>query len=252
VLPELTVQQRDNLAMIGTLMRGIMHNINTPLSAILGRSEMAQLRIKMLKDKSSDHVSGAAEFEKIARDLTLIIENTQRVSSILKNVTQKSVNEQLGETQPINLSSLLKDELSFLDADMTFKHKIEKVCYLDETIPCIQGVYSDFSRSFMHLLDNSMRAMECTAQQKLTIAGRYDGYCIVIELRDNGCGMDEETRVMLENFLNNRSDQKIKNNGGMSQIKKYLEPYHPVFKITSIPGDTTVTISFPSCSNTPR
>lgn len=246
MLPELTVQQRENLAMIGTLMRGITHNINTPLSAIIGRSEMAQIRIQKLKDKCREQIPGNDEFEKIARDLTLIIENTERVSDILKNVTQKSINEQLDKIQPINLCLLLKEEMSFLEADMTFKHNIEKVCYFDETIPYIHGVYSHFSRSFMHLLDNSIRAMESAEQKKITITGRYDGTCIEIALHDNGCGIDEATRATLVNYLNNRPAQNIKETGGMAQIRKYLEPYRPAFKITSIPGDTTVTICFPT------
>ena len=89
MLPDLTMQQRDNLAMIGTLMRGITHNINTPLSAIIGRSEMVQMRMRKLKEKCKAQMPANDEFDKIARDLTLIIENTERVSSILKNVTQK-------------------------------------------------------------------------------------------------------------------------------------------------------------------
>jgi signal transduction histidine kinase len=245
VLPVLTNQQRDNLAMIGTLMRGITHNINTPLSAIIGRSEMAQMRILKLKDKCTAQVPATDEFEKIARDLTLIIENTEKVSDILKNVTQKSINEQVDEIQPINICLLLKAELSFLEADMTFKHKIEKCCNLDEKIPSIQGVYSHFSNSFLQLLDNSIQAMQKTEQKKLTITGRYTGTCVSIEFRDNGCGIDEAARAALENYLNNKSAQTIKKNGGMSYLKMLLEPYKPVYEITSVPGNTAVTISFP-------
>ena len=245
MLPTLTIQQRDNLAMIGTLMRGITHNINTPLSAIIGRSEMAQMRIQKLKSRSTAQVPAADEFEKIVRDLTLIIENTERVSDILKNVTQKSINEQHVEIQPINICLLLKAELSFLEADMTFKHKIEKSCNLDEAIPAIPGVYSHFSNSFLHLLDNSIRAMHNTEQKKLTITGKYDGACVAIEFRDNGCGIDEALRAALENYLNNKSAQTIKKNGGMSYLKILLEPYKPIYQITSVPGNTAVTISFP-------
>jgi len=245
VLPELTIQQRDNLAMIGSLMRGITHNINTPLSTIIGRSEMVQMRMQKLKAKCAAQISANDEFEKIARDLTLIIENTERVSDILKNVTQKSINEQLDKIQPINLCLLLKEEMSFLEADMTFKHKIEKACYLDETIPYINGVYSHFSHSVMHIINNSIHAMERTTNKRLTITGRYDGTCIVIEFHDNGCGIDEETRAALIDYLKNQPSQNIKKTGGMSQIKMLLAPYKPVFNITSIPGDTTVSIRLP-------
>jgi signal transduction histidine kinase len=245
VLPTLTNQQRDNLAMIGTLMRGITHNINTPLSAIIGRSEMAQMRILKLRDKYTEQVTAADEIEKIARDLTLIIENTERVSDILKNVTQKSINEQVDAVQPINICLLLKAELNFLEADMCFKHKIEKSCNLDETIPSIQGVYSHFSNSFLHVLDNSIQAMREAEQKKLAITGTYDGTCIAVEFRDTGCGIEEKTRAELENYLNNKSAQAIIKNGGMFCLKSLLEPYKPVYKITSIPGNTAFKIYFP-------
>ena len=87
--------------------------------------------------------------------------------------------------------------------------------------------------------------MERATNKRLTVTGRYDGTCIVIEFQDNGCGFVEETRAALINHLNNQPLQNIKMTGGMSQIKMLLAPYKPVFNITSIPGDTTVSIRLP-------
>ena len=52
--------------------------------------------------------------------------------------------------------------------------------------------------------------MERATNKRLTITGRYDGTCIVIEFHDNGCGIDEETRAALINYLNNQPSQNIK------------------------------------------
>jgi len=207
---------------------------------------MVQMRIQKLKERCNPQISVNEEFDKIARDLKLIIENTERVSDILKNVTQKSINEQLDEIQPINLCLLLREELNFLEADMTFKHKIEKVCYLDETIPYLHGVYSHFSHSFMHILNNSILAMEKATNKKLTITGRYDGNSIVMEFNDSGCGIDKDKCSTLINLLNDKTLQKTKNNGGLSQVKMLLAPYKPSFDINSIPGNTNITIQFPA------
>ena len=45
-MKQYTPEQVLNLATIGRLVKGLVHNVNTPLSAIMGRSEMLQMRLK--------------------------------------------------------------------------------------------------------------------------------------------------------------------------------------------------------------
>ena len=42
------------LAHIGSLVKGFLHNMNSPLAAVLGRSEMLRFRLEKLKGKSTD------------------------------------------------------------------------------------------------------------------------------------------------------------------------------------------------------
>ena len=37
------------LAHIGSLVKGVLHNMNSPLTAVLGRSEMLRFRLEKLK-----------------------------------------------------------------------------------------------------------------------------------------------------------------------------------------------------------
>ncbi len=246
---ELSFEQKDNLLLMGTLIKGVAHNINTPLSAIMGLSEILQFRIKKLKDNYGKQLNGIqAEFDKIENDLSIILQNSERVSCIVKNAAQKCINEQASVQQPLNLSQLLKEEIHFLEADMMFKHRIEKIIQLNDMLPPINGVYSHFSYSFYHLLENSKRAMELTERKQLTVTSDYDGRNIVITFHDTGCGMDMEKRKQMETFLNEHADHAaahMNDFGGIAVIKRLLQPYNPVFRISSEPGDTTVTVLFP-------
>jgi len=246
---ELTFEQKDNLILMGTLMKGVAHNINTPLSAIMGLSEILQFRVHKLKESYGKELNGIKEeFDKIDKDLSIILQNSARVSHIVRNAAQKCINEQASSLQPLNLSLLLKEEISFLEADMMFKHRIEKLCHLNEELPPITGVYSRFSYSFYHLLENSKRAMESTELKQLTVSSDYDATNIIIKIHDTGCGFEKETRDKLVSFLNAPAEQNnrgININGGMAVIKTLLQQYRPVFDISSIPGDTTVTLLFP-------
>ena len=246
---DLTFEQKDNLLLMGTLMKGVAHNINTPLSAIMGLSEILQFRVQKLKESYGKDLHGIKEeFDKIEKDLSIILQNSERVSCIVRNAAQKCINEQASSLQSLNLSLLLKEELNFLEADMMFKHRIEKICHFNESLPPISGVYSHFSYSFYHLLENSKRAMETSELKQLTVSADYDARNIIIKIHDTGCGFEQGTRDKLVNFLNDSADSNtmsINMNGGMAVIKTLLQQYQPVFDISSIPGDTTVTVLFP-------
>jgi len=246
---DLTFEQKDNLILMGTLMKGVAHNINTPLSAIMGLSEIIQFRVHKLKESYGKELNGIKEeFDKIEKDLSIILQNSERVSHIVRNAAQKCINEQASALQPLNLSLLLNEELNFLEADMMFKHRIEKICHLNEALPPITGVYSHFSYSFYHLLENSKRAMESTELKQLTVSSDYDATNIIIKIHDTGCGFEQETRDKQVNFLNaplDHNNRDINVNGGMAVIKTLLQQYKPIFDISSIPGDTTVTVLFP-------
>jgi len=246
---ELTFEQKDNLILMGTLMKGVAHNINTPLSAIMGLSEILQFRVQKLKKTCGKDLHGfKEEFDKIEKDLSIILQNSERVSYIVRNAAQKCINEQAASLQSLNLSLLLKEEINFLEADMMFKHHIERICHLNDALPPIIGVYSHFSYSFYHLLENSKRAMEASEQKQLTVSTDYDAANIIIKIHDTGCGFGQAERENLVNFLNAPADQDSINktqHGGMAVIKTLLQQYRPVFEISSMPGDTTVTVLLP-------
>jgi len=67
------------LAHIGSLIKGIVHNMNSPLSAVLGRSEMLQLRLQKLKKFDSE--SSVTEIlDKCINDVEMIISNCSKVN----------------------------------------------------------------------------------------------------------------------------------------------------------------------------
>jgi len=76
--------QINSLAYTGSLFKGTAHNLNTPLSSILGRADILRLRIDRVVASITDPAS-LQEFEKCRRDINLIIENSNRVSVIVKN-----------------------------------------------------------------------------------------------------------------------------------------------------------------------
>ena len=115
-----------NLAHMGSLLGGVVHNLNTPLMWVMGRAQLLQSRnehFDTFKDLSEEEL--AKTKQKNDKDITSILEGADKIDSILKGLGYKiqMVNE--GYTS-VELREYLEMEVNFLMADMRFKHDTKR------------------------------------------------------------------------------------------------------------------------------
>ncbi len=143
------------------------------------------------------------------------------------------------------------DELKFLEADLYYKHNIQKYYELSDSLPLIRGIYSDFSQSFINIIRNAIDAMLDSQEKELKIRSYHDHQNIYIEVTDTGCGIKEEDKPKI--FEPYFSTKPIRANGkepvgtglGLHMVKLLLEPYKANITFSSRPGQTTFTIAIP-------
>jgi PAS domain S-box-containing protein len=237
---ELLSEQR--LATIGLLASGIAHNINTPLMGIYGTAQLIKMKHPTLND-----IDG-------------VITQVERINGIIRNLMWKSRQEQETSYQEINLNQLLQEELKFLEADLQFKHNVEKHFAFDDKVPTIMGRYSDFSQSIMNLVRNALDAMHDQEDAKLFLYTQVHEDEIRIVIRDTGCGIDPENRDKI--FVPFYTTKPLAGHGdgheptgtglGLSTVQRLLTPYEARFVVDSAPQQgTTFTISLPINVNLP-
>ena len=236
--------QINSLAYTGSLFKGTAHNLNTPLSSILGRADILRLRIDRVVASITDPAS-LQEFEKCRRDINLIIENSNRVSVIVKNAVHRCSTSIQNDTKPVNIGCLLRDDLEFLLSDMEFKHNIEKRFHIDTSVPAIMGAHVHFSNSFTEIIDNAQAAMLGNETKILTVSVQSEAGSIVVAISDNGCGLDEQTRLKMITTLENPPSSGADSLSGLACVALMLQPYNPRFQVESSVGKTTVTVAFP-------
>lgn len=237
--------QKLNLAFMGSCIKGVAHNINTPLSAIIGRAEILQIRLNKFKNKTSSENNDEV-LDKCFKDINLILENSVKITEMVKNAMKKSINAESKKIQPVRIDSVMKDELDFLQAHMFFKHNIEKTFHIDENIPPLDGNYVHFSNSFVEIIENCINALSDSDEKKLMIDVTYKNHSIEVTFHDTGCGMNDAVKENLLKTLNTSAESTY--NGietGIQKVARLLRPYNALFTIESNPGDTTVTINFP-------
>ncbi|MCX5886937.1 MAG: hypothetical protein NT096_13685, partial [Proteobacteria bacterium] len=155
------------------------------------------------------------------------------------NMTYKGQQEQNQAIQYINLNDLLKEEFSFLEADMFFRHEVIKHYEFAQSLPHIKGVYSDFSQGLMAFVQNALEAMRSTEKKELVIRTGYNGQSISITIHHTGCsasGEDTEASHALApvtGLILNSNPQEL------------LKPYGARIASVSQAGDTTYTIEIP-------
>lgn len=215
------------LSEIGILASGIAHNLNGPLSIIVGY-------LDLLYSRASD-----------LEEIPIILAQTERMRDIISNMMIKSRQEQDGRNRTLSLNTLLKNELKFLDANLNFKHNIEKQYEFAAGLPEIYGVYSDFSQSFLNIINNALDAMVDSKVKKLHIKTSFDQENIYVEFKDTGCGLDpSDADKLFTPFYTTKPPVGEAEPGhptgtglGLSSSYQLIKKYHGTILVDSIPGN---------------
>jgi signal transduction histidine kinase len=255
--------QLSKLSTIGTLAQGIAHNLSSPLLIILGRAELMkekllQLRSQLLAFSNDVGTSGGkglskilSEYDYSIKDTEIIIDNVIKLTDIIRNMMQKSRQDQIQESQLINLSDVLTQELKFLEADLFFKHNIEKIYSLSKDVPAIKGVYSDFSQTFLNIIQNALDAMRDSPVKRLTVEVSADQGFIDVRIRDTGCGIPPESlERIFEPYFSTKKDTgaegRFLGTGlGLHMVQLLMQPYDVRISVQSRPGDTCFALRIP-------
>ena len=234
---ELELLQQAKLADIGMLASGIAHNLKNPLTVLSGRLQLLQF-------------TRPEEAEKAG----VMLRQVDIMNSIIENMMHKSRQEQEQDEQLLDLNKLLRDELTFFQANLKFKHKIEKEYHFAKNLPAIRGVYSDFSQSLMNMVKNAMDAMHDSQEKKLTVRTGFEDGSIHISISDTGCGIPQEhIPELFSPFFTTKplsgkqqGDKPTGTGLGLSSAYQLLSKYGAKIAVESEEGvGTTFTVRIP-------
>lgn len=226
--------QEEKMAALGRLTAGFAHNLNNPLSCIIAYTEF--LKVKYPQEPRLDKMLSAAN----------------KMYAIISSMLDKTRKEHDRKKVRINLNRILTEELEFFDADLEFKHKVEKSLEFAEGLPEIEGVYSDLSQCFSNLIKNALDAMRQSRHKKLVVRTGWDEHHIFVEIIDSGCGIRKEDMPRLfEPFYSTKAihgEDGIKGTGlGLYSSYQLLRSYGVTYDVRSEVGKgTCFRVLFPS------
>ena len=212
---------------IGRLAGGVAHDINNILNAILGSAHAHQHELV--------HLNRGFE------DLDNIIAACNRGAKLTQNLlgfARKST----AKKEIFSFNTAIERVLSIVDRT-GLKH-LHYEMQLEENLPPVYGDQLQIENALMNICLNAQDAMQSGG--RLRVETRSNDTDVWVRVVDNGCGMDEETRLRaFEPFFTTKPVGK--GTGlGLSMVYGVTQQHNGVVDIASTLGEgTQVTLRFP-------
>ncbi|MGE4265611.1 MAG: ATP-binding protein [Desulfovibrio sp.] len=227
------VEHSQKLSSIGRLAAGVAHEINNPLAIINEKTGLMKDILAMQSDfPAKDKL--LTQVESVLRAVERCRGITHRMLGFARRM-DVSIEE-------LDLAELIRETAGFLGNEAMHR-KVDVQLNLDPELPRIVSDRSQLQQVFLNLLNNALAAVADGGG--IMVSARPVGSGVEISVKDNGCGMSDETmKHIFEPFF---TTKKGKGTGlGLSITYGIIKRLGGEIAVESTQGvGTTLTITLP-------
>jgi two-component system cell cycle sensor histidine kinase/response regulator CckA len=188
---EQRLERAQRLDSLGILAGGIAHDFNNLLVGVLGNAELLRDGLSGEQQEMADEIFKAA----------------QRAAALIRQMLAYAGQRDYVQREPVDIGALVRELRALLGATLSKKAHLELAI---EPGSVVLGERATLTQVLMNLLTNASDALgdragliEVRARPVTTVDGRWDaalgatvspGSWVLIEVKDDGIGMDEATR----------------------------------------------------------
>ena len=170
----------EKMAAVGQLVSGVAHEVNNPLTAILGFADL------LLENPELP--------EAARKDLRVILQEAQRTKQIVQNLLSFA-RQMPPQRSAVQLNSILRRTIQLRSYDFN-SHGIEVVEHLDEELPEVMGDPHQLQQVFLNILNNAYDAVhEVGRPARIEIMSTKSGESVEVSFRDNGNGISQPDKI---------------------------------------------------------
>ena len=170
----------EKMAAVGQLVSGVAHEVNNPLTAIMGFSDLLM---------ENPDVPGSAR-----KDLQVILEEAQRTKEIVQNLLSFA-RQRPPQRQRLQINDILRKTIALRAYDFA-NHGVQIVENFTEGLPELIGDSHQLQQVFLNILNNAYDAVHPIGPGGIIeIETIHDGSWVEVLFRDNGEGIRHPERI---------------------------------------------------------
>jgi two-component system NtrC family sensor kinase len=170
----------EKMAAVGQLVSGVAHEVNNPLTAILGFADLLMENSELP--------------ESVRKDLRVILQEAQRTKQIVQNLLSFA-RQMPPQRRPVQLNSILRRTVQLRAYDF-HSHGVEVSEQFDQTLPEVVGDPHQLQQVFLNILNNAYDAVHDLGRPaRIELITARQGDFAEVWFRDNGHGISSPDRI---------------------------------------------------------
>jgi signal transduction histidine kinase len=170
--------QSEKLASLGQLVGGAAHELNNPLTAMLGYSELL----------------GSTELSNDQRALTDKISlQARRIRTLVASLLSFAKQAPAAKSD-LDVNVVVQTALKLCQPQMQAAH-VQSSLNMGESLPRVRGDSNQLLQVFSHIINNAAHAMSDREGGTLMVSTRNNAGGIIVEFSDDGPGMSDPAKV---------------------------------------------------------
>ncbi len=170
----------EKMAAVGQLVSGVAHEVNNPLTAILGFADL------LLQNPELPATA--------VKDLRVILQEAQRTKQIVQNLLSFA-RQMPPQRNAVQLNPILRRTIQLRSYDFN-SHGVEISEQLDEGLPDIFGDAHQLQQVFLNILNNAYDAVHDVGRPaRIEIMSTKAGDAVEVSFCDNGYGISNPDKI---------------------------------------------------------